>query len=171
MQTITQQSILIVKEKDGDYYYVVNNSTELRAVLLELLRERSREGYYASLEALDREKEAFYARTKDTNLAGLTDIQIEELPDNVRDMVKQNRDYARREIERFRREQFKDRWFAEKLENLLAADPADALTMEFQGKRRTHNLIEALFEYQMSGEYQGVEIVRTIPVEVPVATD
>jgi len=152
--------ILIAKEKHGRRYFVIEDRAAHARVAAKLLKERAEEGWFSTLADIEAEEaQAIESRSKtiDRAFLELTDEQIAELPEALRESVISSRESYARIIGRVKREYALEKEFAEGISILLAADdPASVQVTSPRG--RTDYLAIGLLQLREDYEYEGYSI-------------
>lgn len=157
--------LLILEEKHGDSYYLINNEEEMARVALGILRKRHEEGYwYPTLEELDAdETRALQSLVKRTEEMGLlSDEEMSQLPEALKESAREKVQAYRSRRYSIRRNYAIDRQFATLLGELLDADEEEAVARRVAprvgnpGARLATRLLEA----RKDNQYEGFHLER-----------
>lgn len=152
--------IMIFEEKHSNRHYIINNDEDKARVSLNVLRERSEEGYwYPKKEyVLERMQEDLVRASErfDKDIVNLTEEEIAALPEVFREKaLKEQTMYLKKKqsVERYYQDEIE---WSNLLEQLLKADEDEAVKMTWTSSRgREFNLAVFLLDSRADAQYEG----------------
>lgn len=165
--------ILVLKEKHGDEYYIINTAEEGLRVRLAVLRERSESGhYYPTFEDVQHEyKRDVKEITKKAmgDFYALSDEDVSALPAKLKEAYDARKADLETRLAKLEAAYANDFWFPKLLEKVLALPEEEAIALKEVRKHLgcreyVYNAVNSLWNARSDAEYEGAEIEYAQPI-------
>ncbi len=154
--------ILVVNEKHGDRYFIIDERSTYARVAAKLITERANEGWFSSVEELEVEKARSLKRKLkdiDESFLALTEEELAALPTALQESARKAHEAKRQALIKNERAYADELEFARGVETLLAS--ADPGAEQFTTSRgRTDYLAIVLLNLRQDHEYEGFTTER-----------
>ena len=141
---------LVAKEKHGDRHFAVPDDEALGRAALKLLKERSNEGWFSSVEDIEREKRrAFKSAAPSEIEAAVLATDLDTIPEPLRSSVKATKERLAVVAAAIDDQYDEELTFAEQLKTLLSSPTPDLAV--------ARQLLLMRADY----EYEGYRIIET----------